>query len=275
MNGRELGEFMRLRDYPRRVVCLTEESVETMFALELNDRIIGVSAFVERPAEAKLLPTMSVFTHANLKKIAEAKPDLVLGFSDIQKDIARDLIGMGLNVWIANHRTLDETLDYIVALGSLFGKRKAAMDYAAELEERIEDARERASRLKRKPRVYLEEWDAPMLTGISWFSEIVEVCGGVNIFSEKSKGSLAKEREVQSSDVVSANPEIILACWCGKKVEIESFAARSGWSEVEAVKNNRVYELDPAIFLQPGPAPIVAGIEILERIFKQFEENQR
>lgn len=265
---------MQIRDYPRRVVCLTEESVETMYALGLEDRIIGVSAFVERPSEAKLLPTMSVFTHANLKKIAEAKPDLVLGFSDIQKDIARDLIGMGLNVWIANHRTLDEILDYILALGSLFGRRKNAMDYVAQLEERLDEAKAVAANLKHKPKVYLEEWDDPMLSGISWFSEIIRACGGIDIFIEKSKGSLAKERQVTNEQVIAANPDIIMACWCGKPVQIESFAKREGWGGIKAVQNNQIFELDPAIFLQPGPAPIVAGIEVIQRIFNDFEKNQ-
>lgn len=266
---------MQLRDYPRRVVCLTEESVETLYALGLEDRIIGVSAFVERPAIAKQLPTMSVFTHANLKKIAEAKPDLVLGFSDIQKDIARDLIGMGLNVWIANHRTLDEILDYIVALGSLFGKRKAALDYVATLEDCLAQAKELSAQWKRKPRVYIEEWDEPRLSGISWFSQIVRACGGDDIFAQKSKGSLAKERAVLDSEVIAANPEIILACWCGKPVDIDSFAKREGWSELTAVKQNNIVELDPAIFLQPGPAPFVDGIPQLLRIFGQFDKNQQ
>ena len=261
---------MKFRDYPRRVVCMTEESVETMYALGLEDRIIGVSAFVERPIEAKQLPTMSVFTHANLQKIAESKPDLVLGFSDIQKDIARDLIGMGLNVWIANHRTLDEILDYVLALGSLFGQRKAALDYVAELEDRLALAKSQASRLKHRPRVYIEEWDQPMLSGISWFSEIVQACGGEDIFIEKSHGSLAREREVNCELVIQRNPEIILACWCGKPVDKAQIKSREGWSAIEAVKTDRIYELDPAIFLQPGPAPIVSGIEVLERIFNQF-----
>lgn len=264
---------MRLRDYPRRVVCLTEESVETLFALGLEDRIIGVSAYVERPAEAKQLPTMSVFTHANLKKIAEAKPDLVLGFSDIQKDIAKDLIGMGLNVWIANHRTLDEILDYILALGSLFGQRKAAMDYVAELEDLLEDARNFAKTLSYKPRVYIEEWDEPKISGISWFSEIVRACGGINVFEAKSQGALAKERVVSDEEVIQAAPDIILGCWCGKAVDIPSFGKRGGWKDIPAVKNDQVFELDPAIFLQPGPAPFIAGIPVLKRIFKEFPNN--
>ncbi len=262
---------MRLRDYPRRVVCLTEESVETMYALELQDRIIGVSAFVERPVEAKKLPTMSVFTHANLQKIVESKPDLVLGFSDIQKDIAKDLIGMGLNVWIANHRTLDEILDYILALGSLCGVRKAAMDYVAHLEEQLESAKELAAQFDRRPKVYIEEWDEPMLSGIRWFSQIIQACGGIDIFESKSHGSLAKDRSVSSEEVIKQNPDIILGCWCGKPVDIESIKKREGWDKISAVKNSQIFELDPAIFLQPGPAPFVDGIPVIQRIFKDFQ----
>ncbi len=262
---------MRLRDYPRRVVCLTEESVETMYALDLQDRIIGVSAFVERPVEAKQLPTMSVFTHANLQKIVDAKPDLVLGFSDIQKEIARDLIGMGINVWIANHRSLDEILDYILALGSLCGVRKSAMDYVAQLEERLESAKELAAHFERKPKVYIEEWDEPKLSGIRWFSQIIQACGGIDIFESKSHASLAKDRTVNDEEVISQNPDIILGCWCGKPVDIKSIANRKGWDSISAVKNNQIFELDPAIFLQPGPAPFVDGIPAIQRIFKDFQ----
>lgn len=263
---------MRLRDYPRRVVCLTEESVETMYALGLQDRIIGVSAFVERPAEAKQLPTMSVFTHANLQKIVEAKPDLVLGFSDIQKDIAKDLIGMGLNVWIANHRSLDEILDYILALGSLCGVRKSAMDYVAMLEEQLENAKEIAMQFKQKPKVYIEEWDEPRLSGIRWFSQIIETCGGIDINHDKSFSSLAKDRTVTDQEVIRANPDIILGCWCGKPVDIASFSKREGWGQISAVRNNQVFELDPAIFLQPGPAPFIDGIPLVQRIFRDFQK---
>src|SRR5690606_35907970 len=139
-----------------------------------------------------------------------------------------------------------------------------------ELEDRLSMARAKAERLKIKPRVYIEEWDTPMLSGISWFSEIVRVCGAEDVFVDKSQGSLAKEREVTSALVIAKNPQIILACWCGKPVEIQKIKDREGWSAIEAVKTNRIYELDPAIFLQPGPAPIVSGIEVLERIFSEF-----
>lgn len=256
--------------YPERIICLTEESVETLYLLGEEKRIVGVSAFVERPLEAKKIKKVSAFTSANIDKILDLKPDLVLGFSDIQKDIAKELIGAGVNVFIANHRSLDEILNYILWLGSMVGKRDESEALISRLEENIQEAKDLSKSLKRRPRVYIEEWDDPMISGIRWFSELIEVCGGVDIFKKQGEQSLANDRIVKNEDVIAKNPDIIFGCWCGKKVDIEQIKNRQGYDKIEAVKNSRIYELDPAIFLQPGPAPFLEGIPQIIKYFKDF-----
>lgn len=258
--------------FPHRIVCMTEESVETIYALGLQDRIVGVSSYVKRPEEATKKPKVSVFTHAQLQKIVDLKPDLVLGFSDIQKDIARDLIGMGLNVWIANHRSIQEILDYILTLSSMLGAQEAGEKFVDELIAKIEEAKASAKALSRRPRVYIEEWDEPMISGIQWFSEFVELCGGTNVFHEKSNQSLGKDRVLSHKEVIAANPDIMLACWCGKKVDIESIYNREGYSQLSFIQNKQVYELEPEMFLQPGPAPILSGLEVLSKIFASWQK---
>jgi iron complex transport system substrate-binding protein len=249
---------------------MTEESVETLYLIAKQHLIAGVSSFVERPLEAKSLPVISVFTHANLKKIVGMKPDLVLGFSDIQKDIAKDLIGEGLNVFIANHRSIDGILNYIQMLGNLVDAKDETKKLLEKLNKKISHAKEVSSKAAYRPRVYIEEWENPMICGIEWFSELVELCGGEVVHATQSKSSLAKDRILTTSQVAQLNPEVILACWCGKKVQIGTILERDGFKEVDAIKNHHVYELEPAIFLQPGPAPILDGIDILLELFEKI-----
>ncbi|WP_372653653.1 ABC transporter substrate-binding protein [Halobacteriovorax sp.] len=260
-----------MRSYPESIVCMTEESVEVIYALNKSELIVGVSAYVERPPEAKKKKTISAFTHANLKKIKELKPDLVLGFSDIQKDIARDLIGEGLSVFIANHRSVEGILNYVQMIGNLIGESDRASEYVKELESKISYAREKSSSFNVKPRVYIEEWDEPLICGIQWFSEIVELCGGEVVHKDKSQSSLATGRFLSHKEIIDYNPDIILACWCGKKVDFDNIYNREGYSTISAIKNNKVFELIPEIFLQPGPAPIVAGIDQLLEIFENYQ----
>ena len=258
---------------PQRIVCMTEESVETLYALGKEDLIVGVSAFVKRPPEAQKKKKISAFTSANIPKIQELKPDLILGFSDIQKDIARDLIGLGLNVFISNHRSLEETLNYILGLGSLVGEREKSLKLIDHYEQLMEKAFKIGNSLKNKPRVYLEEWDEPMICGISWFSELVGLCGGEDVCKSFSKGSLAKDRFVSRGYIKEQNPDIIFGCWCGKKVSISSIKEREGWDQIKAVKNNQVFELAPEIFLQPGPSLFVDGPSILASFFKAWDKK--
>lgn len=260
--------------FPKRIVCMTEESVEFLYAIGRSDLIAGVSVYAVRPTGVKKNhPVISAFTHANIKKILDLSPDLVVGFSDIQKDIAKDLIGAGVDVFISNQRSIEEILRYLSTLGHMIGEGEKTNAYLKILEEKIVYAKERAAELKNRPRVYIEEWDEPRICGIRWFSELVELCGGIDLFQEKARdGKMASGRFVSDEEVVRMNPDIILASWCGKKVELESIKARPGYSSIEAVKNNQIIELPPDIFLQPGPAPLVNGIDILLKYFFDFQK---
>lgn len=248
---------------PKRIICLTEESVEFLYRIGEEDRILGVSAYVERPLRAKKeKKVVSVFTHAQTEKIVSMKPDLVIGFSDIQKDIARDLIGAGLDVWISNQRSLNEILDYLEMLGRIVNSNQA-VGVVSGYRQKLDSYREKNEEREHKPRLYLEEWDEPMISGISWFSEIVEACGGKDIFSELRQGSLAKDRFVNWDAVLDRRPDGMLASWCGKKVDFDSIRKRQGAAELS------IYELDPAIYLQPGPALFETGLDQLTNLINQ------
>lgn len=256
----------------KRIVCLTEESVEFLHALGREELIVGVSAFVERPVAAKAHKVVSTFTHSNYNKIKEVSPDLIIGFSDIQKDIARDLIESGFNVYISNQRSIDEILRYLYTLGLMVDEKEKTQALIVSYENKIQEAVKIASSFKTRPKVYIEEWDSPQICGIHWFTELVEICGGDVIFKERSIGkNKASERFVTNLEIEEANPEVAFLCWCGKKVDFDSFNNRPGFREIMAVKNNQVYELDPAVFLQPGPALFVDGIDQLLSIFKQLD----
>ncbi len=243
-----------------RIICLTEESVETLYLLGKERSIIGVSEYVERPVEATLLPKVSQFVRSNVDEIVNLKPTLVLGFSDIQKDIASQLIGRGLNVFVTNQRTLSEVLSYIEMLGRLVGEEAKAKALVQDFRVRLSEMKKKSSQLPKRPKVYFEEWDQPRLSGITWVAELIEACGGENIFPEKS-GSMARDREVTDELIRERNPDIIFGCWCGKPVKIEKIAGRKGYENLSAVKKNYIWELPPAVFLQPGPALFLDGLD--------------
>ena len=246
--------------YTGKIICLTEESVETLYLLGRHDLIAGVSQYVERPEEAKALPQVSQFIRSDIEKIVELKPDLVIGFSDLQKDIARELIGRGLNVLVTNQRSLEEILNQILLLGRLVGEEAKALTLLSSFRQKLAQIKDQANHLTYHPRVYFEEWDHPRLSGIGWVSELIEACGGINIFADRS-GSLAREREVSDEEVVARKPDIIFGCWCGKKVKTESFSQRPGYRDLKAIQKDFVWELPPAIFLQPGPALFIDGLD--------------
>lgn len=254
--------------FPARIICLTEESVETLYLLGREDLIIGVSQYVERPPEAKKHPVVTQFIRSDIEKIVAMKPDLVLGFSDLQKDIASSLIGRGLNVFVTNQRSLEEILNNILLLGRMIGEGDKAQKLVDSFQAKLNDFKTRTEGRKHRPRVYFEEWDHPNYSGIRWVSELIHACGGENIFADKT-GSMARDREVTHGEIIARDPEIIFPCWCGKKVKIESIKERPGFESVSAVKNNFVWELDPAIFLQPGPALFVDGLD------QMFEKIQK
>ena len=253
---------------PRRIVCLTEEPAETLYALGEQDRIVGISGFTVRPARArKEKPKVSAFTSAKIDEILKLRPDFVVGFSDIQADIAAELVRRGVEVWIANHRSVEEILDYIRRLGALVGAAGKANAYADGLRRGLDDVAARAARLSHRPRVYFEEWDDPLITGIRWVSELIGIAGGIETFPERAAESLAKQRILEDNDeVIRRAPDIIIGSWCGKKFRPEKVAARPGWDAIPAVRDGELHEVKSPLILQPGPAALSDGVREISRI---------
>src|SRR5215831_16284904 len=237
---------------PQRIVCLTEETVETLYLLGEQDRIVGISGYCVRPPEARRdKPRVSAFTSADIPKILDLRPDLVLSFSDLQADIVAALIRRGVAVHAFNQRTIAEILDMICMLGALVGAADQAGHLADELDARVADSRRRAMPLSRRPLVYFEEWDGPMISGIAWVSELIEAAGGEDIFAELAGRKSAKDRIVSQEDVIARAPDIIIGSWCGKKFSAEKLAARPGFDAIPAVKNGRLHEIKSPLILQP------------------------
>jgi len=261
--------------YPERIVCLTEESTETLYLLGEERRIAGISGYTVRPARArKEKPRVSAFLTAKNEKILELKPDLVIGFSDLQADIARDLTKAGLNVLIFNQRSVQEILDMILALASLVGAAEKGMRLVQTLESGLEGVRRAASAFPRRPRVYFEEWDEPMISGIRWVSELVEIAGGEDVFSTLSRSQAASGRIVSDAKrVIEKNPEVILGSWCGKKFRPERVASRPGWDAIAAVRENQLFEIKSADILQPGPAALTDGVRQIHEILRRFSSR--
>lgn len=251
---------------PRRIVCLTEEPTEILYALGEQDRIVGISAYTERPPEARRdKPVVSAFIGGSVEKIRALAPDLVIGFSDIQADLARKLILENLPVLIFNQRSLQEVLDVVVDLGRLVNQSARAEALVASYIARLERAAGQVASAASRPRVYFEEWDDPMISAIEWVSELIEIAGGRNVFADRARGKLAKERFVTVADVVRQDPEVVLASWCGKPFDRVAFEARPGFSALAAVQSGRVFEVPSSIILQPGPACLTDGLDFLQR----------
>ena len=257
---------------PQRIVCLTEEPTEVLYALGEQQRIVGISGFTVRPPRArKEKPKVSAFTSAKTDAILALEPDFVIGFSDIQADIARDLIRAGIEVWISNHRSVEGILDYIVRLGALVDAAAAANAYAAKARSHLADVERAAAKLPRRPRVYFEEWDEPPITGIRWVAELIRIAGGEDVFPELAEQSLAKHRILADpSEVVRRAPDIILASWCGKKFQPGSVAARVGWDAIPAVRDGELHEIKSPIILQPGPAALTDGLDALHAVIARW-----
>jgi len=258
---------------PRRIVCLTEETTETLYLLGEEDRIVGVSGYTVRPPEARRTkPRVSAFTHANLPKILALRPDLVLAFSDIQAEVVAELTRAGLEVHVFNQRDVAGILAMIRTLGGLVGARRRAESLAARLGRRMREAERRSRTLPRRPRVYFEEWDDPMISGIGWVSELVTAAGGEDCFADRSRGVTARERFVTAEEVRARDPELVLASWCGKKFRPEAFAARPGFAALAAVRRGALYEIEASVILQPGPAALTDGLDRLEAIIRAEAE---
>jgi iron complex transport system substrate-binding protein len=254
--------------YPERIVCLTEETTETLYLLGEQRRIVGVSGYTVRPPEARRdKPKVSAFLSAKTDKILELKPDLVLGFSDLQADIARELAKAGLNVMIFNQRSVDEILSMIVTLAGMVGAGDRGRNLVKELETNLSQIRQAGRRLPRRPRVYFEEWDEPMISAIRWVSELIGIAGGEDVFEELSRSQSATGRTIaESSEVIARHPDVILGSWCGKKFRPERVAARPGWDAIPAVRAGALYEIKSADILQPGPAALTDGVRRIHAI---------
>ena len=260
--------------YPSRIVCMTEETTETLYALGEADRIVGISGFTVRPARARReKPKVSAFTSAKIDRILALEPDLVLGFSDIQADIAAELVRRGVPVHVFNHRSVAEILTMIRVLGGMVGCGARAEAYAEALEAGLPDPERHAGR--RRPRVYFEEWDDPLISGIRWVSELVTLAGGEDCFPERARASLAKDRIIADpEEVIDAAPDIIIGSWCGKKFRPERVAERPGWQAIPAVASGELHEVKSALILQPGPAALTDGVAELVRIIDAWHASR-
>jgi len=255
--------------YPQRIVCLTEETTETLYALGAGDRVVGVSGYTVRPIEARQKPRVSAFINARFDKIEALKPDLILAFSDLQADIAAELIRRGHWVVTFNQRSVAEIFQMIRMLGGLVGLAERAEQYADDLERGLESIRASAATLPRRPKVFFEEWDDPLISGIRWVDELVEIAGGQTMFPQLRNGALAKDRILSPDVVRDAAPDVILASWCGKKVQPDRIRARPGWAAVPAVRDGHIYEIKSTYILQPGPASLTEGVRQIHDVLRR------
>jgi iron complex transport system substrate-binding protein len=252
--------------YPQRIICLTEETTETLYLLGEGDRVVGVSGYTVRPPEARQKPKVSAFINARFDKIDALEPDLILAFSDLQADIARELIRRGYPVYTFNQRTVAEILQMIRTVGALVGRADAGAALASQLERGLDEIRTRATALPRRPRVFFEEWDDPLISGIRWVEELIEIAGGTPCFPELRGARLARDRIVDPQVVVERNPEIVIGSWCGKAVKQRTIRERPRWDGIDAVRNNHIYEIKSTYILQPGPASLTEGVRQISEI---------
>ncbi len=258
--------------YPQRIVCLTEEPTEVLYLLGEEARIVGISGFTVRPPRArKAHPKVSAFISAKTPEILALEPDLVIGFSDLQADIAATLIRAGVEVWISNHRSVEGILGYIARLGAMVGAVEKTALLLAQLDVHLQAVRLAAAEFPRRPKVYFEEWDTPPMSAIRWVAELVRIAGGDDIFPELALEPLGRKRIIADPKVIiDRQPDIILGSWCGKKFRPEQVRAREGFSAIPAVRHNELHEIKSPIILQPGPAALFDGLSAMHAIFKRF-----
>jgi len=264
-------ELIRGGGPPRRIVCLTEETTEILYRMGEEGRIVGISAFTVRPPEARRdKPVVSQFVKADVEKIAALEPDLVLGFSDLQADICAALIRLGIEVHCFNQRSVVDILDVVRRLGAMIGEPEKGRTLALEMSDGLERIAMAGARFPFRPRVYFEEWPDPMISGIRWVSELIEIAGGEDVFSELRGARLAKERTLSGPEaVLSRNPDVYLAPWCGRKFRRDYLDKRPGWTEAAFMKHERVFEIESSTILQPGPGALTDGVLAIHRILAQ------
>lgn len=263
--------------YPNRIVCLTEETTETLYLLGEQQRIVGISGFTVRPPQArKEKPKVSAFTTAEIERILELDPDLVLGFSDLQAEIAATLIKRGVTVLVFNQRSISEILRMILMVSALVGAHKRGKHLVEKLTANLQSIRDRASAFPRKPTVYFEEWNEPQISGIRWVSELIEIAGGRDCFPELSQQAGATERIIKDpTEVIRRRPDIIVGSWCGKKFRPEKVTNRPGWREIPAVREDQLFEIKSAKILQPGPAALTDGAAELFQIISRWQKRNK
>ena len=261
--------------YPRRVVCLTEETTETLYRIGAEELVVGVSGFTVRPPEARRKPRVSSFLDANYERILELKPDVVLGFSDLQADLGRELCKRGVPVFLFNQRSVAEILQTVRVVGALVGRHEGAEALARELEGNLERHAAAAERLPRRPRIFFEEWHEPLISGIRWCSELVELVGGEDVCRESREHPGAKGRIFAPEEVARRDPEGVIASWCGRKAKREKIVSRPGWATVRAVLDDQLYEVKSSFILQPGPAALTDGVDRLARIVAAVARGEK
>jgi iron complex transport system substrate-binding protein len=246
--------------YPSRIVCLTEETTETLYLLGEGNRVVGVSGYTVRPREAREKPRVSSFLHAKHDKIDALQPDLILAFSDLQADITTALVKRGHAVFTFNQRSVAEILQMVRILGGIVGASGRAEALADDLEHGLDAIRASAARFPQRPRVYFEEWDDPLISGIRWVEELVEIAGGEPVFPELRTAALGKDRIIDAARVIAAAPEVFIGSWCGKPVRKERVRKRPGWASLPFIVHERIHEVKSAFILQPGPAALTEGV---------------
>ena len=261
--------------YPKRVICLTEETTETLYQIGAGDLVVGVSGFTVRPKEAREKPRVSSFLDANFDRILELKPDIVIGFSDLQADLGKELCKRGVPVVLFNQRSIAEILQTLRMTAALVGRAEAGDTLARELEENLARHAEAAEALPRRPRIFFEEWHEPLISGIRWCSELVELVGGEDICAESRSHPEAKGRIFSPEEVARRNPDAVIASWCGRKAKRDKIQARPGWSDVTAVREDQLYEVKSSYILQPGPAALTDGVAQLATIVRAVAEGRK
>ncbi len=272
-NARAIAPTWSLRPTgPQRIVCLTEETTEWLYLLGQQQRIVGISGYTVRPARARQeKPRVSAFTSAKLDKILALQPDCVLGFSDMQADIASALIRAGVPVTVFNQRSVAEIFDMLFQVAAMVGQAEQGLILIQKMQHDLLDLKGLAANLPRRPRIYFEEWDEPPISAIQWVSELIGIAGGEDIFPELAAQSMGRQRIIaDATEIVRRNPDIIIGSWCGKKFRPQNVAARPGWSEVAAVKTGQVFEIKSSDILQPGPAALTDGVAQLQRIVRAW-----